>query len=68
MKTVRKWFDQLPSPVREQAFSNVGDDKGILNAHDTSLYRALAGAFTWGQTKEGHQYWEEIQRKYSSLI
>ena len=34
----------------------------------SSRYKAITYAFTWGATKEGYSYWNEIANKYLEFI
>ena len=36
----------------------------ILNKKYATFKDFLGESFVWGDTKEGHEYWEEISKKY----
>ena len=59
-KSVKEWLEELPEEIRDKAISNTKAALLEENAKDDSLKGAIAGAFIWGETPEGHKYWQEI--------
>jgi len=58
-KTIRKWLEELPDGYRELAIKNYGPDYHygpLIN----SLPYVILEAFTWGETPEGHKFWEAV--------
>ena len=58
MKTIKKWFNELPEDVREKALRNA--DAGNVDLEVENLKVALATAFQWYTPPEGFVYWEQI--------
>ena len=58
MKTIKKWFNELPEDVREKALRNA--DAGNVDLEVENLKVALATAFQWYKSPEGFVYWEQI--------
>jgi len=65
-KTILEWLEQAKADGYEWA------DEAIENAitelsglEEISLSEALAGAFEWESSKQGHEYWEKI---YVNLV
>ena len=58
MKTIKEWLNDLPEEVREKALRNARKDS--LDVKRISFKKALAGAFIWYKSPEGHKYWNEI--------
>lgn len=58
MKTALGWFNEMPSPYREQAYANC--PRYMLNLEHESAIDALFRAFTWSETKQGHKYWADF--------
>jgi len=57
-KITKQWLEELPSPIREEALFNL-----LVAAKDfrqTSMGSALSAGFNWSNTKEGHNYWNQI--------
>lgn len=61
-KLIREWLQQLPEPYREKALANFALEKERQDSTASSIALALAGAFSWGMTVEGYEYWAELQR------
>lgn len=62
MKTVQKWFEELPEPQKSQAINNTTGN--VLKSGAESLSDALLTSFPWNHTKEGFDYWNKL---YKSL-
>lgn len=63
MKTKRQWLEGIKDKkVRKQALKNTS--RKVLNNEyvDRSLNSALAGAFVWANTPEGHDYWHRATK------
>lgn len=63
-KTLREWYEMLPSPYREQAIENAAQ-KGHLSMYQKNLYEALYGGFGWLKTEalgQGVEYWHEVAK------
>ena len=59
--TIRGWLETLPDGYRERALANML--KGCSGTSKRSnLSDALAGAFTWVESPEGHDFWSTIRR------
>jgi len=65
-KTILEWLQQAKADGYEWA------DAAIENAitelsdlEEISLSEALAGAFEWGSSEQGHEYWKKI---YVNLV
>jgi len=54
-KSYKTWLELLPNPYREQAFSSE-----INEGETNSLKVAIASAFNWDDTIEGHRYWSDL--------
>jgi len=59
-KSVKAWLEELPEEIKDQAISNTKPALLEENAIAESLREAVLGAFIWGETPEGHKYWQEI--------
>jgi len=66
MRTIREHLNSLPEPYRTEAFNNIIAQKNtdLLDLMDTDIKQALLGAFEFGLSKEGLDYWAEL---YSSI-
>lgn len=70
MKTVKQWLEELPEPIRTQAFENVekqnrGDVLKNVLYHEFNLFkRALNTAFIWGNSNEGYEFWNKVSLSY----
>lgn len=58
--TIKEWLEKLPEPIREKALANA--NKNPLNDDEPNLWHAISAAFTWGQTREGQEYWSKVSR------
>lgn len=58
-KTIREWFELLPTDIRNKAISNTKPH--LLETTDFKLYTAICGVFNWNESPEGHDFWEEIE-------
>lgn len=58
MKTIKQWFETLDEPYKSQAIACTDADR--LHIECESLYSAVSGAFTWGNTEQGHMYWSSV--------
>jgi len=54
-KSYKTWLELLPIPYREEALS-----KEINRGEANSLKDAIACAFNWDDTTEGHRYWSDL--------
>lgn len=61
MKTLHEWIGELPFDAQNKALANV-KDKERLDMQFPDLGDALAHAFVWGTTAEGHDYWDHLAR------
>jgi len=59
-KSVKEWLEELPEEIRDKAISNTKAALLEEVAVAKSLKEAVLGAFIWGETPEGHKYWQEI--------
>jgi hypothetical protein len=59
-KKVKNWLTQLQEPERSKAINNTI----CPDVYAVCLAEAIAGAFNWENTPEGHEYWEAIFQKY----
>lgn len=58
-KTIREWFMELPTGLRERAIENTKCPDKIRG----SLQGAIHSGFIWNNTKEGHDFWSDIYNK-----
>jgi hypothetical protein len=65
MKTIKEWFMEFPEEIRERALNNLELAKpvGLSFLKDSDVVSdaddALTGAFDWGGSPEGFDYWED---------
>ena len=59
MKTITEQLNTLPPLVREKAFKYKKDFWDV-EKEVPSVKLALAVAFKWNETIEGHSYWLEV--------
>ncbi len=59
-KTIEKWLETLPSPIKEKALANLV--KGREDRKEENLSDALDEAFNWKKTDEGFDYWYDIDK------
>lgn len=62
MKTVKQWLEELPEPIRTQAFDNnrlQGFEDRLTNRtiHNND---AIYTAFSWSKSVEGYEYWFDL--------
>ncbi len=68
-KTIREWLEELPEPYRAKALSNFAkEEKDRQENTASSLGIALAGAFAWGKTSEGWEYWNDLCNSLCKII
>lgn len=61
-KTIKEWLLELPKEERELIdFDTLHDYCDTEEAH--SLSDALTAAFIWENTKEGHDFWQNIRNR-----
>ena len=64
MKKISEWLETIEdNDTRERAIRNFKKQ----NIHDrtkSSLVDALEGAFTWSDTEEGFNYWDDVTVNY----
>lgn len=69
MTTRQEWFNKQPKKIQKQFKENCE----TLNYHnffdgwindDNPPTTGIGGAFTWIRSKEGHEYWKNINDKY----
>lgn len=58
--TIRGWLETLPDGYRERALANTEERQFDAEADD--LASALARAFHWVDSPEGHDFWADIRR------
>jgi hypothetical protein len=67
-KTLREWLKLLPLQKRLQAIENIRRDNiPNLIYHLNFKYcksSTLAGSFVFSKTRQGHDYWQNINNKY----
>jgi len=63
MKTILEWLQELPEPYRSEAIDNVVKAKRTQKRD--SLEDALLSAFSWEETKQGWEYWDNLHTKIS---
>lgn len=57
--TVEWWLNQIADPIiKKLALGNM--DNGKKNFFTANLQRTIGGAFIWNVSKEGHDFWCEI--------
>jgi hypothetical protein len=59
MKTAKEWFQMLPEPYRTQALEN---SNGLERQYE-SLPTALFVNFTWIDTPQKGEYWNDIHER-----
>jgi len=60
MKTIEKWLEKLPEPIRTKAISQIEPKNCHWEEESESLYDALNSFCIWGNTKEGEDYWNDV--------
>jgi hypothetical protein len=56
MKKISEWLNELPEPYRTQAIANQEWQDYEVNR----LSGAIANAFSWHDSPQGHEYWHEL--------
>lgn len=56
-----RWLSTLPKGIREEALENCDPSWGFFKKNATSLKEAIHYSFLWGDTPQGHNYWEKVQ-------
>lgn len=61
-KAILEWFIQAKADGYEWADAAIENaiNHGIGHIEETSISEALAGAFDWEYTQQGHEYWSNI--------
>lgn len=59
-KTNLEWLQELPEPYRSQAIKNC---KRLDGDTGFSVVDALAGAFNWDDSPQGHEYWAALHNE-----
>ena len=54
-KRIADWFEMLPGGYRELALEYAKRDYEV-----NDMFNALAAAFLWGVTPQGHYFWAEV--------
>lgn len=72
-KSARNWFEELPSPVKEQALFNLkrqrrnGKDSIGINSNPcaqfNSAWQAIRTSFVFSKTPEGEEYWNDLLKR-----
>src|SRR5690625_241583 len=63
-KTILDYLNELPDALRELALKEVL--VGSESAY--SIADAIAKAFYWTETKEGHEFWSQVEKFYSGEV
>jgi len=69
MTTRREWFDKQSKKVQKQfkencnTLNNFSLFEDWINDNNPRTPR-ISGAFPWGSSKQGLEYWSEINKKY----
>lgn len=58
MKTIKQWFETLPTPANRRAIYNA--HQSVLDTYEPNLHTALKRGFVWNYSREGQQYWNDI--------
>lgn len=68
MKTVRQWAEHLPEPIRTQFLENVVEQNGefCLEIIRHDLAGCIIIDFTWSETPQGFDYWDNIHEQAES--
>jgi len=57
-KTVKEWLETLDEPYRSQALENGNIQYASIT--EDNVYEALWGAFNWGESPQGYEYWNRF--------
>jgi hypothetical protein len=67
-QAVRQWLKLLPLQKRLQAIENTRRDNNLNLFYDLDYIgfkrTTLTGSFVFEKTKQGHNYWQNINNKY----
>jgi hypothetical protein len=67
-QAVREWLKLLPLQKRLQAIENIRRDNDRKLCYDLNYIGfkiiALTGSFVFSKTRQGHDYWQNINDKY----
>jgi len=67
MKTIKELLKKLPLQKRLQAIEIVRKRTGLAFLETLVKKEELISTlFIWEFTKQGHEYWENIQREYNA--
>jgi len=61
MKTIRLHFEDFKNPYKRKALSNIVCENILYEVKSKSL--ALECGFVWGDSIEGHKYWQKYWEK-----
>jgi len=64
-KTIEEWYQDLPQYVREKAIKNARTQNmtPTLGLTVEDLQSALICGFSWGNSPEEHDYWQDQHNK-----
>lgn len=73
MKTAKQWLDLMESPEKEKTINNMKKDcekwnvsfEEELQKEFNNFKNFLSCNFVYYETEERHEYWENIEKKYS---
>jgi hypothetical protein len=65
MKTIKKWYKQLPDGYRERALENLDPIRTKVKVE--SLHKAIQAGFYWNGNKEGLAFWVKVYDFYRGL-
>ena len=57
MKPIKKWLEELPEPYRTQAIN-----QQTFEEDTPTMKQAVDNFAKWGETQEGHDYWNRLFR------
>lgn len=67
-QAVREWLKLLPLQKRLQAIENIRKGNGFNLTYNLDFCQhktsSLIGSFVFEKTRQGHNYWENINNKY----
>lgn len=64
-KKIKDWLKCLNNPYKKQAITNL--DTNLKEVKVNSICEALAVGFSWEQSKEGLEYWEEVYERLENI-
>ena len=68
MKTAREWFKELPDDIEKMAVENAEkcpDGNIIDECIFNDLPDAISGAFTWCETPQDYEFWQNVYDQHS---